>query len=276
VIHTAAYGVRMRIVGVHGVGNHDPARSPAAAAERLATTWAAALDGVGQMDLVIAYYAHHLRLEAAQSTEDIDLVDDDVAKLVLAWAAALGVPAELSHGPATVPLRYVADWVARRFGLDTRLVRSFVAVFFREVAAYLAETDGAARVAARDEVAGVIERHRPDIVVAHSLGTVVTYEALAANPHLKVDLLVTLGSPLGMPGVVFERLLPTRDGRLPGVRRWVNIADAGDLVAIPRRLGDRFATDADHEEAIGLFDFHRVRKYLAAELTRKVLTNQDG
>jgi hypothetical protein len=266
----------MRIVGVHGVGNHDPARDPAAAAARLATTWAAALDGVGQMDLVIAYYAHHLRQEAAPSTEDIDLVDEDVVRLVLAWADALGVPDELSHGPATVPLRYLADWVARRFGLDTRLVRWFVAVFFREVATYLAEVDAPARVAARNEVAGVIERHRPDIVVAHSLGTVVTYEALAANPHLKVDLLVTLGSPLGMPDVVLERLHPAPSGRLPGVRRWVNIADVGDLMAIPRRLGDRFATDADHEETLGLFDFQRVRKYLSAQLTRQVLTQQDG
>jgi hypothetical protein len=265
----------MRIVGVHGVGNHDPARTPTAAAERLATTWAAALDGVGQMDLVIAYYAHHLRKETAQSQEDIDLVDDEVAGLVLAWAAAIGVPDELSQGPATVPLRYLADWVARRFGLDTRLVRWFVAVFFREVATYLTETDGAARLAARDEVAAVIERHRPDIVVAHSLGTIVTYEALAAHPHLKVDLLVTLGSPLGMPDVVFERLLPAPAGRLPGVRRWVNIADVGDLMAIPRRLGDQFPTDADHEETTGLFDFHRVRKYLAAERMKKVLTNQD-
>jgi len=264
----------MRIVGVHGVGNHDPARSPAAAAERLATTWAEALDGVGRLDLAVAYYAHHLRPVVAQGADDLDFVDEEVARLVLAWSVAMGAPDELTQGPATVPLRYLADWVARRHGLDNRLVRWFVAAFFREVATYL--NDGPARTAARDEVAEVIARHRPDAVVAHSLGTVVAYEAFAANPDLTVDLLVTLGSPLGMPDVVYDRLRPAPAGRLPGVKRWVNIADIGDLVAIPRRLGDRFATDDDHEETIGLFDFHRVRKYLAAERTRRVLTNADG
>ncbi|OLF13498.1 hypothetical protein [Actinophytocola xanthii] len=266
----------MRIVGVHGVGNYDPARSPSAAAMRLATTWGAALNGVRQIDLAVAYYAHHLRPVAAQGVEDVGLLDEEVARLVLAWGFAAGAPNELTQGPATVPLRYLTDWVARSFGLDSRLVRWFVAVFFRELATYLSGTDEQARLDAREEVVGVIKRHRPDVVVAHSLGTVVTYEALAANPHLSVDLLVTLGSPLGMPDVVYERLRPMPAGRLPGVRRWVNIADIGDLVAIPRRLGGRFATDADHEETIGLFDFHRVRRYLAAERTRQVLTNAGG
>lgn len=183
------YGVCMRIVGVHGVGNHDPERSPAAAAARLATAWAAALDRVGSTDVTVAYYAHQLRPVEAQSADDLDFVDEEVARLVLAWGIALGAPDELAQGPATMPLRYLADWVARRFGLDNRVVRWFVAVFFREVATYLDETDGAARIAARDEVANVIARQRPDVVVAHSLGTVVTYEALAANPDLFVDLL---------------------------------------------------------------------------------------
>jgi hypothetical protein len=94
----------VRIVGVHGVGNLDPARSPAAAAERLAATWAAALNGVGPMELAIAYYAHHLRPIAVQSAEDLDFVDEKVARLVLAWGVAMGVPDELTQGPATVPL----------------------------------------------------------------------------------------------------------------------------------------------------------------------------
>ena len=35
--------------------------------------------------------------------------------------------------------------------------------------------------------------------MAHSLGTVVAYEALHAHPGLHVYLLVTLGSPLALP-----------------------------------------------------------------------------
>ena len=36
--------------------------------------------------------------------------------------------------------------------------------------------------------------------MAHFLGTVVAYEALHVHPDLHVYLLVTLGSPLALPG----------------------------------------------------------------------------
>ncbi|MBB6547170.1 hypothetical protein [Nonomuraea rubra] len=61
--------------------------------------------------------------------------------------------------------------------------------------------------------------------MAHSLGSVVVYEVLWAHPDLRVNRLVTLGSPLGMPGVVFDRLDPApgqRGSRPPGVSEWVN------------------------------------------------------
>ncbi|MEU6072803.1 hypothetical protein [Micromonospora sp. NPDC047074] len=67
-----------------------------------------------------------------------------------------------------------------------------------------------------------------------------------------------LGSPLAMPHAVFPRLDPAPvaglGSRLPNVKRWVNIADVGDLVAIHA------------------FDFHMVANYfacppLAAELS---------
>ncbi|MFD5750679.1 DAK2 domain-containing protein [Streptomyces sp. NPDC127033] len=66
-----------------------------------------------------------------------------------------------------------------------------------------------------------------------------------AHPGLGVEVLVTVGSPLGVPGAVFDMLDPAPDTsgngtRPPGIRHWANIAEAGDLVALPRRLGDRF------------------------------------
>ncbi len=54
------------------------------------------------------------------------------------------------------------------------------------------------------------------------------------------DLLVTLGSPLALPGAVFGRLQPRPAlavGLRPAnVRRWVNISDNGDPIAIFRPL----------------------------------------
>jgi hypothetical protein len=71
----------------------------------------------------------------------------------------------------------------------------FVTVFFPEVARYLAADDAPARAQAREHVAATIADRRARVVIAHSLGTVVAYEALYAHPGLQVDLLVTLGSP---------------------------------------------------------------------------------
>lgn len=94
---------------------------------------------------------------------------------------------------------------------------------------------------------------------AHSLGSVVAYETLHAHPELGVNTFITLGSPLGMPSAVFDVLDPAPvEGRgqcPPGVTSWTNIADAGDLVALPRRLGDRFPVTTHQELHMAMADF---------------------
>ena len=84
--------------------------------------------------------------------------------------------------------------------------------------------------------------HSTAVVVAHSLGTVVAYEALAARDDVTVDL-VTLGSPLGIP-MVFGALEPAPvDGRgvwPVGVRQWVNVAAVGDRAATVSHLAPLF------------------------------------
>jgi hypothetical protein len=270
-----------RVVGVHGVGNHLPGISPAQAAERLTRLWTAYLnDGItsppSQVDLRVAYYADMLQSAGQQGApgDDPESLDPLGRELLLLWVAQLGAPAEVAQGYGSMPVRQAASWVADRFGLDNRLLSWFVTRFFREVPAYLG--DGARRAAARDRVASTIAEHAPQVVLAHSLGSVVAYEALWAHPELPVDLLVTLGSPLGMPDVVFDRLEPTpssgRGLRPPSIARWVNLADPGDLIAIPRHLARRFAgVDLDQEDLIHTFDFHRVANYLSCAATRAVL-----
>jgi pimeloyl-ACP methyl ester carboxylesterase len=157
---------------------------------------------------------------------------------------------------------------ADRFSLNGRLTKLFVAVCFPEVARYLAADDAPARAQAREYVAATIAERQARVVIAHSLGAVVTYEALHAHPELQVDLLVTLGSPLALPGAVFDRLRPRPSdgtGRRPAnVRRWVNISDSGDPIAILRPFKTYFpGVDLDLTESVGLFDFHRAARYLA-------------
>ncbi len=81
-----------------------------------------------------------------------------------------------------------------------------------------------------------------ELVVAHSLGTLVSYQVLAARPELS-PALITLGSPLGHP-MAFDRLRPAPVdgvGAWPGsVRTWTNIAAVGDPACGGRGLAERF------------------------------------
>ncbi|MFI6085756.1 hypothetical protein ACIBBB_33255 [Streptomyces sp. NPDC051217] len=266
------------ILGVHGIWNHVAGHTPQEIAQARAATWATHLSaGIGRdlttEDVAYAYYAHHLHRElpVVQGAADelLDHLTLDEIELVTHWLEALDLPQATPQGKLAVPLRTAAALVARHFSLNGRLTRAFIATCFREVAAYLRGdlADAPARAAAREEVASMIATHQPRIVIAHSLGTVVTYEALHAHPELTVELLLTLGSPLALPHGVFHRLLPAPvDGigaRPPGVARWVNIADHGDPIAVLRPL-KRYFPGVDHDlpGSIGAFDFHRAAGYL--------------
>ncbi|MGH8900091.1 MAG: hypothetical protein ACRDYA_00015 [Egibacteraceae bacterium] len=138
----------------------------------------------------------------------------------------------------------------------------------KQVRRYFQEPE--VRMAARQRVVDAVNDDTR-LVIGHSLGSVVAYEALAAHPEWPVEAFVSLGSPLGIRGLIFDRLEPApRDGigAWPGsVRSWVNIADQGDVVALEKQLGTRFG---DHVVDV-LVDngarAHDVRPYLTAKET---------
>ncbi|NUK09486.1 hypothetical protein HRW18_16030 [Streptomyces lunaelactis] len=278
----------IRIVAVHGVGNSFGADICGTRLEELRTlkaaVWTQQLSsGLGiapdRVNLDFAYYADKLVTgPVAQGAGDPDRLDDPLAQEMLAaWARELGVPEEVAQGHATVPLRALSSWVARRFDLVEGPLRVFIRLLFSEVAVYLRAEDAPERVTAREEVAARIARHQPRIVIAHSLGSVVAYEALHAHPELQPELFLTLGSPLALPRVVFQRLIPApqhvgpglRGTRPPGGTRWVNIADPGDPVAVPPKLSRFFDGIAlDHTTVISpLFRFHHATNYLQSATT---------
>ncbi|MFB4275242.1 MULTISPECIES: hypothetical protein [unclassified Nonomuraea] len=260
------------IVGVHGIGKYNyylqAGRSAAGAAEAMRRKWDrylhASLGGEARAYFAeIAYFSHLLHDgedddgPGTGRTKASAALELQAQQVLIGWARNLGVGEHV-----TGALKSFTGWLLNR--LDSRSA-AFAKLFAPEVAAYL--TDQARREKSRQAVAEVIRRHRPQVVIAHSLGSVVAYEALWANPDLQVDLLITLGSPLGMRNVVFERLLPApvngRGERPRGVGRWVNIADKDDIAAIPPALAASF-TGVDVEELVNIdwIDFHTVEKYL--------------
>lgn len=273
-----------RIIGVHGVGNHRPGETAEQAARQLSTIWrrhlSAKLPDICTVD--VAYYADQLRTPGRQGIDDLDNLPADAEQMLRTWLESLELPTQGRQGWGTWPLRQALAWVAERRGLSPRLVNLFVATFFREVATYLRPTDDSARTAARERVVHTLRAGGANVVIAHSLGSVVAYEALWACPDVPVDLLVTLGSPLALPHAVFPRLRPApaddRGARPPSVARWVNLADPGDLVAVPlfgvsRRFAD---VDVDEHSVAHAFDFHLVSNYLSCTRLESALTEHLG
>ena len=110
----------------------------------------------------------------------------------------------------------------------------------RQVARYLRrgepDTKGSTLdVRVRRRVEQAFDPAGATLVVAHSLGTVVTLETLHAYPG-EVPLLVTLGSPIGLRTAVRARMLPQPVAVPRPVGRWLNFWDRDDLIVGAPRL----------------------------------------
>jgi len=97
----------------------------------------------------------------------------------------------------------------------------FVNRALAQVTRYLTQED--IRAAALKSVADLIGPETK-IIIGHSLVSVVAYEAthFLREP---LPLLVTLGSPLNLHTIIYQRLRPQPPVFPPKVQRWVNIAD---------------------------------------------------
>jgi hypothetical protein len=86
--------------------------------------------------------------------------------------------------------------------------------------------------------------HDTRVIIGHSLGSVVAYECLCAHPEWPIEAFITLGSPLGIRNLIFDRLDPAPvggTGAWPGsVRQWTNVADDGDIIALQKDLWSLF------------------------------------
>jgi hypothetical protein len=134
------------------------------------------------------------------------------------------------------------------------------------VAVMFAEPDLRTRMRARIEpLVGAETR----VIVAHSLGTVLSYMALANHPQWPVHTFVTLGSPLASP-MIFDQLDPAPVGGVgvwPGaIRRWVNVRAVGDTAAaVP--LGERFGPRVEDELIDNGHRAHAPEPYLNSAAT---------
>ena len=144
----------------------------------------------------------------------------------------------------------------------------------RQVRRYLTDMELRERIQGR--VAACVTPET-SVVVGHSLGSVVAYETLCLHPEWNVGTLVTLGSPLGIQHLIFDRLDPPPTDGLgvwPGtVERWVNVADRGDVVALVKRLAPRFGEGVEDVVVHNGARAHDLRPYLTAVETGRAIAD---
>ena len=78
------------------------------------------------------------------------------------------------------------------------------------------------------------------IVVGHSMGSIIAMDVLRAQAR-PVDCLITLGSPLGLPYIVYRQKQEFLTVQTPeGVRRWVNQSEKRDRICFDPHLRDDY------------------------------------
>ncbi|AQU67119.1 hypothetical protein [Streptomyces niveus] len=280
-----------RVVLVHGIAQE--VKGP----ETLLTDWYPALsDGlalaagprVAREEVSMAFYGDIFRPAGHRGLGAPELDASDVHEglerelLLQWWQSASDLETRVAGPTAQARLR-TPHLVQRALnalshssffaGLSERMMISSA----RQVRRYFSEPE--VRAGIQDRIA---RRVTPDtkVIVAHSLGTVAAYEALHALPDCPGLTLVTLGSPLAVRNLVFERLAPRpSDGhaRWPApVEHWTNIADTGDVVALAKELAPLFGDGVRDRRVHNGARAHDVRPYLTARETGQAIAEALG
>ncbi|MCH6576034.1 MAG: hypothetical protein IH795_12700 [Bacteroidetes bacterium] len=131
--------------------------------------------------------------------------------------------------------------------------------FFKDLDIYLTQkcveenkSDCLAKDIIRDKITDALKKNRRKdiLLIAHSMGTIVTYEVLIqSEKELEIDSLITIGSPLGVP-FIFDKLkndlsvVPEDSNKLRTPENikteWINLADTEDKVAQCNDLKELF------------------------------------
>lgn len=284
----------MRLILVHGINNQE--NSP----EQIQDEWLGAIrEGWTKLglpdkpmdDVITAYYAKDLAAATAPHSRKVAMGDAaaigqaaDVAYAFLKeYQDAAGITdeeIEIAAARNGVAAQAVGmgppheGWViALAVGLEALLPTrgKFIAgIFLKQASVYLENK------AVTQSIDDTVHRQifpendiQPSIILAHSLGTVVSYRLLTqvAPTGFTAPLYVTMGSPLGIE-IVKKRIRRLAAFPKPTIGKWINAVCQDDFVTLnksleARQLGyDGVVNDRDVPSDIP--DKHSIGPYLRA------------
>lgn len=285
----------MRLAFVHGINNESETTASIEQAwwEALVRGWdAAGLPLKQRPNITAAYYADLLTGSTKSNAVEMgaSAVSTGLAVgLLQEYAEAANVTdAELASAAADMELPVEAveqgvpheGWIVSFASALERALptkgKVLARLFLRQAATYINDKALAARI--DNKVASSIFGGKPDpvIVVAHSLGTVVSYRILS-DPKFQgrdAPLFVTLGSPLSLR--MFKGILVAR-GSIPAppIGAWHNFRHKDDFVTLGRAItlqsigfeGVEDSTDV----ADGDPDRHSIAQYLSSPAVAKLI-----
>ena len=242
------------IVGIHGIAQqfrggyqlgsvwYDAVRDGLTVAGHRAVA-----EALAPTDVEVAFFGNLFRPSGSMAVQEPPFSAADVQSgaerdlLTVFYEAAVAKDSSLGVPEGAMPAgRAAVQVMLQRLARSPTFARMAERAFIgnlKQVTAFLTDPTVKENVLAR-----VREQMSADtrVVIGHSLGSVVAYEYLCHDCPASVELLVTLGSPLGIPNVVFDKLTPTPAGGTGawpgGLAAWVNVADRDDIVALRKDL----------------------------------------
>ena len=238
------YNSRMgTIVGIHGIAQqfrggyqlgsvwYDAVRDGLTVAGHRAVA-----EALAPTDVEVAFFGNLFRPSGSMAVQEPPFSAADVQSgaerdlLTVFYEAAVAKDSSLGVPEGAMPAgRAAVQVMLQRLARSPTFARMAERAFIgnlKQVTAFLTDPTVKENVLAR-----VREQMSADtrVVIGHSLGSVVAYEYLCHDCPASVELLVTLGSPLGIPNVVFDKLTPSPAGGTGawpgGLAAWVNVAD---------------------------------------------------
>lgn len=260
---------RKIIIGVHGLGNKPP--------KSVLEKWwrEATLEGLEssrrQANLIqfeLLYWADILHLQPLdpniRDKSDEFYIDHPY------------LPADGTAGKAPGKIRikfrdYLEKLMEEVFLKDdltinfSKITDKLIHRYFRDLEAYYkarykgsGDQELSARDRIRNRLAELLKKHRKKeiLLIAHSMGSMVAYDVLTqVTPEIKIDTLVTMGSPLGLP-IVISRIAAEQSGtrdisdklNVPEniINNWFNLSDLDDRIAINYNLRDDYKASSNN------------------------------